>query len=95
MKKISFIVLILTLALCVIGCSGGTNEKTPETTLPEIREPGPGNGAYFTMSLDSSGWDIYTPQASTGYAYRYGPSIIQNEDGSVEPLLKKKDEGKH
>lgn len=89
MKKILFLFLILTLTLCLIGCSQN-DEDTPDVTdmqtteLPEIREPGPGNGDYFTMSLDSSGWDIYTPQAPTGYAYRYGPSLIQNEDGSID-----------
>lgn len=87
MKRILFLILILTLALCIVGCGKDGSDAlpdTPETALPEIREPGPGNGKYFTMSLDSSGWDIYTPQASTGYAYRYGPSIIQNEDGSLD-----------
>ena len=40
--------------------------------------------SFITMTIDSSGWDIYTPRTKTDYAYRYGPTIITNEDGSMD-----------
>ncbi len=89
MKKTIILILVLATLLCTLGCEkkedvtsnvpGGSKSDSTVTNEPEKE-----NGDYFTMTLDSDGWDIYTPQASTGYAYRYGPSIIQNEDGSMD-----------
>ncbi len=38
----------------------------------------------FELSIDNTGWDIYTPDRVTGYDYRYGPTIISYEDGSMD-----------
>ncbi|MBE6687060.1 MAG: hypothetical protein E7591_07490 [Ruminococcaceae bacterium] len=43
-----------------------------------------GINKFITMSIDSTGWDIYTPRNYTDYNYRYGPTIITNEDGSMD-----------
>ena len=40
---------------------------------------------HVTLDIEDSGYDIYTPTSST--AYRYGPSIIKNEDGTYETLF--------
>ena len=37
---------------------------------------------HFTVSLNDTGEDIYVPNSST--AYHYGPSLIINEDGSID-----------
>ncbi len=42
------------------------------------------DNGYFRMSFDSTGWDIYTPFASSGYAYRYGPSFIDYGNGTID-----------
>ncbi len=39
---------------------------------------------YFTMSIDNTGWDIHTPEKTTGYDYRYGPTLISYDDGSMD-----------
>ncbi len=39
---------------------------------------------YFDFTIDSSGWDIYTPDRVTGYDYRYGPSVIDHGNGSMD-----------
>ena len=38
----------------------------------------------FELSIDNTGWDIYTPDRLTGYDYRYGPSIIDYGDGRMD-----------
>ena len=38
----------------------------------------------FELAIDSIGWDIYTPDRVTGYDYRYGPTIIDHGDGSMD-----------
>lgn len=43
-----------------------------------------GISEFLTMTIDSTGWDIYTPRTTTEFAYRYGPTIITNEDGSMD-----------
>ena len=40
---------------------------------------------HVTLDIEDSGYDIYIPTSST--AYRYGPSIIKNEDGSYLYLI--------
>ena len=69
MKKLT------ALLLCIL---------TVFVTIPTFSSSASDNGNYFNVSLKNSGWDIYTPSSSTGYAYRYGPSIIQNDDGSFD-----------
>ncbi len=46
-------------------------------TLPEA-------GTYLNLSLKpKTGFDIFVPY-DTSYSYRYGPSIIVNDDGSID-----------
>ncbi|MDD6264926.1 MAG: InlB B-repeat-containing protein, partial [Clostridia bacterium] len=39
---------------------------------------------YFNVEAINDGFDIYTPVTSSGYAYRYGASVIINDDGSYD-----------
>lgn len=75
--NIKRIVLLLSVLfiLCAAGCSSEENTPTAATQ---------NDGSFFSFEIDSTGWDIFTPQKSEGYYYRYGPSIITNEDGSMD-----------
>ncbi len=77
-KTFSFILASAIAILTVVSCGGGDSPKEPQggTTPPKEVEPTQDKEYSFTAQ---SGWDIY--QAGT---YRYGPSIIINDDGSID-----------
>ena len=51
-------------------------------------------GNYFNMSVDNAGWDIYNPESITaGMGYRYGASMIKNDDGSIDAWFACKGDG--
>lgn len=58
------------LALALFACSKSKNISNSNP------DPNKGFGSGFKIE---TGWDIYT-----GGVYRYGPSIIQNADGSID-----------
>ncbi len=86
MKRLILLLLTALMIISLAACKDQAPKKDgdPGTETSGTDESLQEDGDYFTMTLDSDGWDIFTPQASTGYAYRYGPSIIQNEDGSMD-----------
>lgn len=76
-KKIIFSGLAV-LALTVVGCDRSNNEPDP------VPEPDPINPDEVVpvYPVAREGWDIYT-----GPNYRYGPSIIINDDKSIDIWL--------
>ncbi len=74
-------VLTALTLVALLSCGGKekpveTPEEKEEETTPEEEETG--KPADYTITAEA-GWDIYT--AGT---YRYGPSIMINEDGSID-----------
>lgn len=39
---------------------------------------------HIRLSLNDSGWDVFTPSTARLPDYRYGPSMILNDDGSID-----------
>ena len=79
--KIRRLITFLVAASCAAGCLTGCGGKDK----PDDPDPGTGTGTggndkdpEYSFSANA-GWDIYT--AGT---YRYGPSIIINQDGSID-----------
>lgn len=68
--KISYSLLLY---LFLVGCGDKKSAIKPN----EKEEPG--NAAYANIPAVKVGWDIYS-----GGVYRYGPSIIVNEDNSID-----------
>ena len=62
----------ISFIILYVSCSRKDNSDTTENEQQKVEDD---NG----FSLSGSGWDIYT--AGT---YRYGPSIIINDDGTVD-----------
>jgi len=69
--------------------AGPTGDPTPTTvppiytdTLPKVS---PDTNSYLKVSVTNSGYDVFTPMDDgSSYAYRYGPSMILNPDGSID-----------
>ena len=75
-NKLAGKVLPVLLLTALLSCGGKEKTDTPDD--PQEEEQDDGQPADYLISAQA-GWDIYT--AGT---YRYGPSIIINEDGSID-----------
>lgn len=69
MNKLSIFLWLILAA----SCSKSTS------TIKIEEEPPPNDSAFNAVFTVQPGWNIYT-----GGVYRYGPSIIQNSDGSID-----------
>lgn len=38
---------------------------------------------HLTLSLEDEGYDVFLPRSKASYDYRYGPSILLDDDGSI------------
>ncbi len=65
----------------VMEVSGEEEAKEEEEVLPEE------DRGHIKLSVTDPGVDVYTPIASRAYDYRYGPSLILNEDGGMDVWL--------
>ncbi|MCR5789708.1 MAG: exo-alpha-sialidase [Lachnospiraceae bacterium] len=52
-----------------------TSEPDPQDTEPH---------SYIRLTVPDSGFDIFTPASPNGHDYRYGPSLLYNDDGSID-----------
>ncbi len=42
------------------------------------------SGKHIRLTLEDSGWDVFSPSSSHLPDYRYGPSILYNDDGGID-----------
>ena len=57
----------------------------PDTVGEEPAEPDyPYMNKYIKLVLDNEGHDVFTPSTACLPDYRYGPSFIYNDDGSID-----------
>lgn len=62
------------------------NEAQPDVTEEEKTEE-PANeyaDKHIKLSVPDSGWDVFSPSTVCLPDYRYGPSMILNDDGSID-----------
>ena len=57
-------------------------EDDEEKEEPEIISPY--YDSHLKLSVTESGYDVFKPARGAGYDYRYGPSILLNDDGSMD-----------
>lgn len=79
-------ILLLATAFIISSCDNNiklspsaTSEFTPAPT-PEIDY----SDKHIKITALGSGYDIFTPTEGVDWAYRYGPAILLNEDGSID-----------
>ena len=83
---IALLMIMQSFAVFTVSSSADTNNALPASTSA--------GGNYFNMSIDDPGWDIYNPESITeGMGYRYGASIIKNDDGSIDAWFACKGDG--
>ena len=97
MNKFCLIItLFLSFSLC--ACSGladNINSSYPVSPAEEVKavsqsasasknEPPKTEKRHLKLSLPDSGDEIFSPDTSLGLDYRYGPSIMLNDDGSLD-----------
>ena len=68
------------------GLNPGKNveetEEPEEEAEPEIISPY--YDKHIKLSVTGKGYDVFTPARGAGYDYHYGPSILLNDDGSMD-----------
>ena len=77
--------------------SGGKEDDTPDTDktdtdtgkaavtdIPAAEPANPYADKHIRLQLDDSGSDIFAPSTACLPDYRYGPSFIYNDDGSID-----------
>ncbi|MBQ4206739.1 MAG: hypothetical protein II621_00370, partial [Clostridia bacterium] len=74
--------LLVYLTVLGVGTGGLAQFYQPGDLTGAVTEPGD-QRQYLQMEATDSGWDTYKPGRVYG-GYRYGPSMILNEDGSID-----------
>ncbi len=62
----------------VEGNAGGSEEPGQEAEKNEYADK------HIRLTLNDSGWDVFAPSSAHLPDYRYGPSIMLNDDGSID-----------
>ena len=52
--------------------------------IEALAEERPYRDKHLKLSVTDPGYDVYTPSSGRVYDYRYGPSMILNDDGSID-----------
>lgn len=87
---LSIMLLLLLVAFCISGCDKGpepavTDQPEPTATATPVPTPEIDyTDKHIKITAVDSGYDIFTPSESVQWAYRYGPAILLNEDGSID-----------
>ncbi len=90
--------IVLLIGAFLSGCvshyvSGIYNDLSAESTEGNVKmtkanavpeEEYEETGRHVKLSVTDPGFDIFTPSKWLGADYRYGPSLLLNEDGSVD-----------
>ena len=74
--------LLVYLTVLGVGTGGLAQFYQPGDLTGSVTEPGD-QSQYLQIEATDSGWDTYQPGRVYG-GYRYGPSMILNEDGSID-----------
>ena len=74
--------LLVYLTVLGVGTGGLAQFYQPGDLTGSVTEPGD-QSQYLQIEATDSGWDTYKPGRVYG-GYRYGPSIILNDDGTID-----------
>ena len=90
-KSIVLAALAGAMVLCglIAGCSELEPPQQQSTVMPSPVSPLSGDGIaeegeHLRLSLSDEGYDIFSPSPLMTYDYSYGPSIVLEEDGSMD-----------
>ena len=90
--KTAFLLPIIITILTISGCAGEQTHlpphpikdyflhRTSENEVPE--EEGPEQ--HLHLKITDSGYDVFTPTRGVSFDYRYGPSVMLHDDGSMD-----------
>ncbi|MBQ9503716.1 MAG: hypothetical protein IJU93_01760 [Lachnospiraceae bacterium] len=93
------LIITLFLSFSLFACSSQTNNgsSTPSGVTSDARESSVSAAStvskdevpdkllnHLKLSIPDSGYEIYSPNTVLGLDYRYGPSILLNDDGSLD-----------
>lgn len=82
MKKITAVLLTLILLSFIFSsCGNNVSVDIPAESTAAFTDV---SGNYTGFKADSIGYYIYQPYQHVKWGYRYGPSILENEDGSLD-----------
>ncbi|MBQ7564906.1 MAG: hypothetical protein IJT16_13080 [Lachnospiraceae bacterium] len=98
-KKLLFVLLLSGLSVLLFGCDTNSFyaretrllrqeyvelESIENAFKNEFVPKDSAEAQYVKLTVPDPGYDIYNPSPRLGYDYRYGPSILENEDGSLD-----------
>ena len=66
------------------GVSSNAQESSVSASSASENDAAKKVRGHLKLSIPDSGNEIYSPNTSLGLDYRYGPSILLNEDGSLD-----------
>ena len=66
------------------GVSSNAQESSVSASSASENDAAKKARGHLKLSIPDSGSEIYSPNTSLGLDYRYGPSILLNEDGSLD-----------
>ena len=81
---IAVIVLVVTgvVLAVVLGTRGSGSSESSPTPVPTPYVDY--TNKHIKITAKDTGYDIYSPTEGSSWGYRYGPSILLNEDGSMD-----------
>ena len=95
MKKdnttVILIVLIAVIVLAIAGIvvavvlgTGGGSGTPAEAPTPEPTPYVDYSNKHIKITAKDTGYDVYSPLEGSDWGYRYGPSILLNDDGTMD-----------
>lgn len=99
----AFLLPIIITILTISGCAGEQTHlpqhpikdfflhRTSENEVPE--EEGPEQ--HLHLKITDSGYDVFTPTRGVSFDYRYGPSVMLHDDGSMDAWFAIPGDGVH
>ena len=93
-RKTLIFIITLFLSFSLFGCSNQDStvssasiDKPPSTVSGFTTEKNDSDDpeySHLKLSVTDSGNEIFIPNPSLGLDYRYGPSMLLNDDGSID-----------
>ncbi|MCR5106986.1 MAG: hypothetical protein K6B28_02380 [Lachnospiraceae bacterium] len=98
-KKIVPLLLLMSLIVCGCSLKGitGTNtagsvkpgskyadEDDSSDTVEKVKEEAKKDEKHLVVTVSDSGYDIFKPVKENNHDYRYGPSMMLNDDNSID-----------
>ena len=94
MKKAIAIILMISLIVTASGCGAdepgamrrrlGRPWHHHESDEAEEDETDEYEGMHIKLSVTDEGYDVFTPGKDINFDYRYGPSILLEDDGGID-----------